>query len=296
MTGSPNDVGTHTWVERTGGLLTGAERRALLRPLASAHVTNAVGRLSMIVGVNSGRRARVATGRLRRPDSVLTRAAEAEARRRLTPALLNHSYRTFAFGSALGALENLDVDGEVLFAAALLHDVGLVRPVDGVDFTRASEQIARDVAENAGLSTAATNTMRTAITLHYSPGVTRAQGPVAYLLSAGAGLDVIGLRSWQLPPDILAAVIAEYPASASSVSSPPRSARRPPGCHAAGPRSCAATAPSTWPSRLPRSAAERCLLSTPPSAHASALGRETRSFGRGDAYSRSRSAGDPFRW
>jgi hypothetical protein len=53
--------------------------------------------------------------------------------------------------------------------------------------------------------------MRTAITLHYSPGVTRAQGPVAYLLSAGAGLDVIGLRSWQLPPGILAAVIAEYP-------------------------------------------------------------------------------------
>jgi hypothetical protein len=211
MTGSPNDVGTHTWVERTGGLLTGAERRALLRPLASAHVTTAVGRLSMIVGVNTGRRARVAAGRLRRPDSVLTRAAEAEARRRLTPALLNHSYRTFAFGSALGALENLDVDGEVLFAAALLHDVGLVRPVDRVDFTRASEQIARDVAEDAGLSTAATNTMRTAITLHYSPGVTRAQGPVAYLLSAGAGLDVIGLRSWQLPPDILAAVIAEYP-------------------------------------------------------------------------------------
>ena len=50
MTGSPDEVGTHTWVERTGGLLTGAERRALLRPIASAHVTNAVGRLSMIVG------------------------------------------------------------------------------------------------------------------------------------------------------------------------------------------------------------------------------------------------------
>ena len=37
------------------------------------------------------------------------------------------------------------------------------------------------------------------------------EAPVAYLLSAGAGLDVIGLRSWQLPPDVLAAVIAEYP-------------------------------------------------------------------------------------
>jgi HD domain len=211
MTGSSNDFGTHTWVERTGGLLTGAERRGLVRPLAGAHATNVVGRLSMLVGVNTGRRARVATGRLRPPDSVLTRAAEAEARRRLTPALLNHSYRTFAFGSALGAVENLDVDREVLFAAALLHDVGLPTPVDGVDFTRASEQIARDVAEEVGLSSAATDTMRTAITLHYSPGVTPARGPVAYLLSAGAGLDVVGLRSWQLPPDLLAAVIAQYP-------------------------------------------------------------------------------------
>jgi HD domain len=211
MTGSPTDFGTHAWVERTGGVLTAADRRSLLRPLASAHVSNAVGRLSMLVRVNTGRRARVAAGTLRPPDSVLTRAAEAKARRMLTPALLNHSHRTFAFGSALGALENVDVDREVLFAAALLHDVGLPTPVDGVDFTRASDRIARDIAEEVGLSTAATDTMRTAITLHYSPGVMRAQGPVAYLLAAGAGVDVAGLRSWQLPPDILAAVIAEYP-------------------------------------------------------------------------------------
>ena len=211
MTGTPNDVGTHTWVERTDGLLTAAERRSLLRPLASTHLTNAVGRVSMLVGLNTGRRAMVSAARLEAPDSALTRAAEAEARRRLTPALLNHSYRTFAFGSALGALENLDVDREVLFAAALLHDVGLPTPAEGVDFTRASDRVARDVAEDVGLSTAATNAMRTSITLHYSPGVTRSQGPVAYLLAAGAGLDVAGLRSWQLPPDILAAVIAEHP-------------------------------------------------------------------------------------
>ena len=211
MTGSPNDLGTHTWVERTGGLLTAAERRSLLRPLASAQVINVVGRLSMLVGVNTGRRAVVPAGRLRPPDSVLTRAAEAEALRRLTPALLNHSYRTFAFGSALGALENLDVDREVLFAAALLHDVGLPTPVEGVDFTRASARVARDVAEDVGLSTAATNTMRTAITLHHSPGVTSAHGPVAYLLSAGAGLDVVGVGSWRLPPGVIDAVIAEHP-------------------------------------------------------------------------------------
>jgi hypothetical protein len=72
-----------------------------------------------------------------------------------------------------------------------------------------SARIARDVAEEVGLSSAATEVVRTAITLHLSPNVPRAHGPVAYLLAAGAGVDVVGLRSWQLPPDLLAAVVVE---------------------------------------------------------------------------------------
>jgi hypothetical protein len=215
MTGTPKetvtDLGTHAWVERTGGLLTAAERRSLLRPLASTLTTNSTGRLSTLLRVNSGRRAPVTRGRRPPPDSALTRAAEALARRRLSPALLNHSYRTYAFGAALGELESVDVDRELLFAAALLHDVGLPTAVPHIDFTRASARVAREVAEEVGLSTAATNILRTAITLHHSPGVTVDHGPVAYLLSAGAGLDVIGLRSWQLPPDRLAAVLAAHP-------------------------------------------------------------------------------------
>jgi HD domain len=211
MTSKPTDLGTHTWVERSGGLLTAAERRSLLRPLAQAHATNAIGRLSMLLRVNSGRRAPGTFGQRPRPDSVLTRAAESLARARLSPALLNHSYRTYAFGAALGERENVDVDRELLFAAALLHDVGLTTPVPQVDFTRASARVARDVAEEVGLSTAATDILRTAITLHHSPGVTLAHGPVAYLLSAGAGLDVVGQRSWKLPPGMLAEVTATHP-------------------------------------------------------------------------------------
>lgn len=210
-TDPPSDLGTHPWVERTGGQLTAAERRSLLRPLVGTLAFHAAGRISMLLQVNSGRRAKITRGQRPVPDSALTRAAEALARRRLSPALLNHSYRTYAFGAALGALENLDVDRELLYAAALLHDVGLATPVPQVDFTRVSARVARDLAEEVGLSTAATDTMRTAITLHHSPGVTLAHGAVAYLLSAGAGLDVIGLRSWQLPPDVLAAVTSTYP-------------------------------------------------------------------------------------
>jgi hypothetical protein len=204
-------LGSLSWSARTSGQLTAAEQRSLLRPLACRHAGNVIGRASMVLGVNPGRRTQLPAGALRVPSSVLTRAAEQQARDRLSPALLSHAHRCYLFGVALGALEDVDVDRELLFAAAMLHDVGLVTPVVDVDFTVAGARAARDVAEAVGLSTAATETVRTAITLHHSPDVTRADGPVAYLLSAGAALDVLGLRSWQLPPEVLSSVVAEHP-------------------------------------------------------------------------------------
>src|SRR3954468_10921777 len=128
MNTAVSDLGTLGWVDRTSGQLSGTERRSLLGPLARTHAANAAGRLSMLARLNSGRRARVAPSRLVPPSSALTRAAAEQAQRRLTPALLNHSYRTYAFGAALGALEGLTVDTELLFAAALLHTTGLPPP------------------------------------------------------------------------------------------------------------------------------------------------------------------------
>jgi hypothetical protein len=205
------DLGTSSWVDRTSGQLTRAERRSLLPPLARTHAVNAVGRLSMLARLNTGLRAQVDPAQLVPPSSALTQAAVAQAQCRLSPALLNHSYRTFAFGAALGALERRTVDAELLFAAALLHDTGLPTSEKNVDFTRNSARIARDVAEEVGLSPAATETIRTAITLHYNPRVPPEHGPVAYLLAAGAGVDVVGMRSWQLPTDVLASVLEQHP-------------------------------------------------------------------------------------
>ena len=210
-TSTPAALGTHAWVENTGGQLTNAERRSLLMPLARTHASMALGRLSMLLRVNTGRRRAYSHDQRPSPTSVLTRAAEEVAQRRLSPALLNHSHRTYAYGAAIGELRGVDVDHELLYAAALLHDIGLPTQEQAVDFTRASARVARDVAEEVGLSTAATDVLRSAITLHHTPGVTLAHGPVAYLLSAGAGLDVVGLRAWQLPPEQIAEVLAQYP-------------------------------------------------------------------------------------
>jgi hypothetical protein len=204
-------VGTVEWTQRTGGRLDPAERRRLVGELARVQVSNVIGRFSKLVHLDSGRRSYVSPARVRPPDSALTRAAQDAAVRVLPGTLLNHSYRTYRFGSALGELEGLEVDTEVLFAAALLHDTGLVLAQGEDDFTLTSARVARDVAEQVGLSTAATETLQTAITMHHSPRVTLASGPVAYLISAGTGVDVAGLRCWDLPPSVLAEAERDYP-------------------------------------------------------------------------------------
>ena len=204
-------VGTAAWVRETRGWLTPAEQRGLLRPLAAAHVRNLVGRTRMALRLHPGRHAFVAPERLAPPRSLLTRRADEAAERMLAPALLNHSRRTFRFGRALGVLTGAAVDEELLYAAAMLHDTGLVSSSGDADFTLASSRVAREVAEQVGLSAAATTTLLDAITLHHSPGVGPEHGPVAELLSAGAAVDVIGLRSWELPDDVLAEALAEHP-------------------------------------------------------------------------------------
>jgi HD domain len=204
-------VGTIDWTTRTGGRLEAAERRRMVADLARVHVGNAVGRLGLVLHLAPGRNAYVAPERLVPPDSPLTRAARETAAATLPSTVLNHSNRTYVFGRALGELEGIEVDAELLFAAALLHDVGLVLATGREDFTLTSARVARDVAERVGLSTAATTTFQTAITMHHSPRVTLAAGPVAYLLSAGAGVDVVGLRCWDLPRSTLVSAVAAHP-------------------------------------------------------------------------------------
>jgi hypothetical protein len=204
-------VGTHAWTMRTGGHLQPADTRRLVVDLARAHATNAVGRLALLTHLHPGRNAYVDPARLVPPSSPLTRAATDAATNVLPAPLLNHSHRTYQFGRAIGELEGVDVDAELLYAAALLHDTGLVTVAGRDDFTLTSARIARDVAEDVGLSTAATETLQTAITMHHSPRVTLDAGPVAYLLSAGAGVDVAGIRTWQLPPSTLTTTIRDHP-------------------------------------------------------------------------------------
>lgn len=207
-------VGTYAWSVATGGRLTAREKRRLAPALLVAHFRNIVGRLAMATHLDPGRRRTIDVDLLTPPATILTRVAEAHAVERLAPVMLDHSRRTYAFGAALGIVEGIEVDHELLYAAALLHDLGLAPGISsgtGTDFTLASAGVARQVADDVGLPPGAAETIASAITLHHSLDVRLADGAVAYLLSAGAALDVIGLRCCQLPPSTVARILEAHP-------------------------------------------------------------------------------------
>ena len=230
-------VGTLEWTMRTGGRLEPAERRRLVADLARVHVANAVGRLSVLARLNPGRNAYVPPARL-----VLAGLA-ADSRRDATPPSAPYpppcsTTATAPTGSAAPWASSTGSrwTPSCCIAAALLHDTGLVMASGRDDFTLTSARVARDVAEQVGLSTAATEILQTAITMHHSPRVTLAAGPVAYLLSAGAGVDVVGLRCWDLPRGVLTDAVAPTRARGSRSTSPRRGRTRPPGSRRAGRR------------------------------------------------------------
>ena len=204
-------VGTSSWVQDTRGWLSASERRGLLGPLAAAHLRNVVGRTRLALHLHPGRHAYVAAERLEAPRTVLARRAEEVAARRLPPVLLHHSRRTYRFGLALGLVTGTEVDEELLYAAALLHDTGLLTSSGDADFTLESTRVARDVAEQVGLPHEATTIVLDAITLHHSPGVGPEHGAVAQLLSAGAAADVTGLGTWLLPDEVLSDAVELHP-------------------------------------------------------------------------------------
>lgn len=204
-------LGTVAWTEATRGWLSTSERRMLLRPLAAAHLRNVVGRTRLALHLHPGRHAHVAPERLEPPRTVLAQRAEEAAARRLPPVLLHHSRRTYRLGLALGVVAGIDVDEELLYAAAMLHDTGLLTSKGDADFTLESTRLTRDVAAQVGLPDDATTLILDAITLHHSPGVGPEHGAVAQLLSAGAAIDVTGLHAWQLPDAVLTDTVARHP-------------------------------------------------------------------------------------
>ena len=100
-------------------------------------------------------------------------------------------------------------------SASMLHDLALTdRYRDYAPmpcFGARAGLIATDWARERGWPAHRCSTLADAISLHLNTRVPPEHGPEAQLLQAGAGVDVIGLRHWELAPETVASVVERYP-------------------------------------------------------------------------------------
>lgn len=147
------------------------------------------------------------------PDTALVREATEFIRDTEDELLFNHSRRVFFFGALQGLRRGLQPDVELLYVAAMFHDLGLTEryrdsqvrfEVDGAD-------AARDFLTAHGVDKAEADKVWLGIALHTTPGVPEFMAPEVALLQAGVEVDVLGVGREQLAPEALDAVTAAHP-------------------------------------------------------------------------------------
>src|SRR5262245_6159627 len=108
-----------------------------------------------------------------------TIAAAREALEEASPAVQNHSIRSFLLGRAYAKKRGIDFDEEGLCIAALFHDLGLVpRYLDrSKPFTRTSAELLEEFLEERSTSRSKAELLRKAIVLHMQPLPRWSRGP-----------------------------------------------------------------------------------------------------------------------
>ena len=150
---------------------------------------------------------------IRVPDSALAREVTEFIRDVEDDLLFNHSRRVFFFGALQGLCRRLQPDLELLYAAAMFHDIGLTERyrTSTVRFEVDGANAARDFLTAHGFDEVDADTVWLGIALHTTPGVPEFLAPEVALLQAGVEVDVVGVGREQLAPEALAAVTAAHP-------------------------------------------------------------------------------------
>ena len=189
------EIGTVEWCRRTDGILGRGERARFVAAtvLQSARVAP-----RMLLG-RGGSGAGPDPGRLTPPDTPFAREL-VEACAELDPMLVEHGYRSYLFGRALGEAEGVECDEEALFSATMLHDWAFMDmdELDGECFAWAGAKAAEQILASSPLSESERHDVLDAICLHLNPAVPPAQGPVQHLAHDGIAVDVLGMRAGEL--------------------------------------------------------------------------------------------------
>ncbi len=195
------------WASATGGVLSRRQAMRLAALLVAVLPTLLDSKVRTLLGSHGTAR----LDDLGFPDTPLARDAERRARETLSPAMYEHSWRTYYFGRALARYDRAAaVDDELAFVAAMLHDIALENPVPGRCFAVRGAEYAAMALTEMGEAPERVQAVRDGIAQHITLGVSDLS-TIAGLLSTGAGLDLFGLRAPDMDQQWLATVLAEHP-------------------------------------------------------------------------------------
>jgi len=205
-------IGTLSWAKESGGRVNFVE--------SLSEVRRGVG-LQLWVWGNAAKRKfgfgnteKIALREVELPETAIARETERLCRQVSTPWLVNHCLRTYVWGELFAARDGISHERELLYCAALLHDLGITQAYPtppGDCFALAGARAASDFLRSRGLDEKKAQAAAEAIALHLNVKVGIESGPEAHLLSLGVGLDVIGLRIHELPEDAVQAVLMRHP-------------------------------------------------------------------------------------
>jgi hypothetical protein len=149
------------------------------------------------------------------PDSPACRAALEVATTYATPALLNHSIRAFVWAAGYAAERDIRYDAELLYVAAMLHDLALVPAFDNatLPFEDAGGHLAWVFGAAAGWDRPRRQRVADVIIRHMwdAADVGVAFDPEGHLLELSTAMDISGRQTAELPADLRADVLARYP-------------------------------------------------------------------------------------
>jgi hypothetical protein len=142
------------------------------------------------------------------PDSYAARQAAAQAQEVEDPQVFRHSLRSFYFAELIAQAQNIRHDPEVVYVAAVLHDIGLSkeRSTPHVRFEIDGANAAKGL-----LSGGRAQVAWDAVVLHSIFSIARFKEPEVHLVSAGVITDVGGAFLKYLPTDRVSEVVAALP-------------------------------------------------------------------------------------
>lgn len=147
------------------------------------------------------------------PDTAACRSALDVAAGYCSPALLNHCVRSYLWAAHLGAARGMRVDAELLYVAAVLHDLGLLAEFDNhaLPFEVGGGHVAAVFAGGAGWPAERRRRVTGVIVAHMADSVDPAADPEGFLLERATAFDISGRAPEDFPEELRFAVLDRYP-------------------------------------------------------------------------------------